>query len=142
MIASTRGWRDQPTRPTYKGCYPPQFVHVDDLLTRTRCFKCGELGHLARNCSQKREDDPALFSGDKETATESETFFSGMTLGDLNVETVLVEQEEFFYTTQTLTSLVILTIRPFLPSRKSCFCTTQTSTRRMELSCSTQTLRR
>ena len=54
--------------------------------------------HLARNCSQKKEDDPSLFSGHKETATESETFFSGMTLGDLNVETVLVEQEEFVFT--------------------------------------------
>ena len=97
-----RGWRDQPTRATYKGRYRPQFahrpqfVHVDDLLTRTRCFKCGELGHLARNCAQKKEDDPSLFNGDKETATESETFFSGMALGDLNVETVFVEQEELF----------------------------------------------
>ena len=85
-----RGWRDQPTRATYKGRYRPQFAHVDDLLTRTRCFKCGEFGHLARNCSQKKEDDPYLFTGDKETATESDTFFSGMALGDLNVETVLV----------------------------------------------------
>ena len=91
-----RGWRDQPTRPSYKGRYGPQFVHVDDLLTRTRCYKCGESGHHARNCSQKKEDDPSLFSGDKETATESETFFSGMTLGELNVETVLVKQEDLF----------------------------------------------
>ena len=52
------------------------------------------MGHLARSCSQKKEDDPSLFTGDKETATESETFFSGMALGDLNVETVLVKQEE------------------------------------------------
>ena len=73
-----RGWRDQPTRAMYKGRYRPQFVHVDDLLTRTRCFKCGELGHLARNCSQKKEDDPSLFIGDKETVTESETFFSAL----------------------------------------------------------------
>ena len=80
----------------YKGRYRPQFVHVDDLLTRTRCFKCGELGHLARNCSQKKEDDPSLFIGDKETVTESETFFSGMALGDINAGTVFVEQEELF----------------------------------------------
>ena len=44
-----RGWRDQPTRATYKGRNRPQFAQVDDLLTRTRCFKCGELEHLARN---------------------------------------------------------------------------------------------
>ena len=97
-----RGWRDQPTRATYKGRYRPQFaqrprfVHVDDLLTRSRCFKCGELGHLARNCAQKKEDEPSLFNGDKETVTGSGTFFSGMALGDLNVETVFVEQEEIF----------------------------------------------
>ena len=30
------------------------------------------------------------------SAATSETFFRGMTLGDLNVETVLVEQEELF----------------------------------------------
>ena len=69
-----RGWRDQPIRATYKGRYRPQLAHVGDLITRTRCFKCGELGHLARNCAQKKEDDPSLYSGDKETATESETF--------------------------------------------------------------------
>ena len=80
----------------YKGESRPHLVHVDDLLTRTRCFKCGELGHLARTCSQKKEDDPSLFAGDKEIVTESETFFNGMALGDLDVETVLAEQEEVF----------------------------------------------
>ena len=37
-----------------------------------------------------------LFCCDKETATESETFFSGMALGDFNAETVFAEQEDFF----------------------------------------------
>ena len=54
------------------------------------------IGASCKELSQKREDDPSLFSGDKETATESETFFSGMTLGDLNDEAVFVEQEELF----------------------------------------------
>ena len=40
---------------------------MDDLLARTRCFKCGELGHLAKECPQN-----------KETITNSETFFCGM----------------------------------------------------------------
>ena len=35
-----RGWRDQPTRATNKGRSRPPFAQVDDLLTRTRCFKC------------------------------------------------------------------------------------------------------
>ena len=66
----------------YKGRNRPHLVHVDDLLTRTRCFKCGELRHLAWTCSQRKEDDPSLFAGDKEIATESETFFSGVARGD------------------------------------------------------------
>ena len=37
--------------------------------------------------------------------------------------------------------VTISVLRPFLPSRKRCLCTTQTLTRRMERSCSTQTLR-
>ena len=89
-----RGWRDQPTRATYKGRNRPQFAQVGDFLTRTRCFKCGALEHLARNCSQKKKDDPSLFSGDKETATESETFFSGMACDDSNVEAVFAAKEE------------------------------------------------
>ena len=89
-----RGWRDQPTRATYKGRYRPLFAHVGDLLTRTRCFKCGELGHLARKYSQKKEDDPSLFSGDKETITESETFFSGMACDDFSTEAVFAEPEK------------------------------------------------
>ena len=100
-----RGWRDQPTRATYKGRYRPQFVNVDDLLTRTRCFKCGALGHLARNCFQKKEDDPSLFSGDKETITEFETFFSGMACDDFSTEAVsqtLTRRKERFSSTQTL----------------------------------------
>ena len=91
-----RGWRDQPTRATYKGRYRPHFAHVDDLLTRTRCFKCGELEHLARNSAQKKEHDPSLFNGDKETATESETFFSGTACDDFSTQAVFAEQEKMF----------------------------------------------
>ena len=43
----------------------------DDLLARTRCFKCGELEHLAKDCPQN-----------KEPTTHSETFFSGMVHND------------------------------------------------------------
>ena len=44
---------------------------MDDLLARTRCFKFGELGHLARDCPRK-----------KERATSSEKIFSGMVCND------------------------------------------------------------
>ena len=91
-----RGWRDQPSRATYKGPCRPEFAHVDDLLTRTRCFKCGKLGHLARNYYKKKEDDPSLFIGDKETVTESETFFSGMACDDFSAEAVFAEREKMF----------------------------------------------
>ena len=110
-----RGWIDQPTRATYKGRSRPQLAHVDDLLTRTRCFKCGELGHLARNCSQKKEDDPSLFSGVRRQSQIPRPFSVAWR------ETISI-------------------LRPFLPSRKGCFCQTQTLTRRKERFCSTQTL--
>ena len=66
-----RGWKDQPTQGTNKGRGRSQLAQVDDLLTRTRCFKCGELGHLAKDCPQNREP-----------TTKSETFFSGMVYND------------------------------------------------------------
>ena len=62
-----RGWKDQPAHGTNKGRGRSQLAQVDDLLARTRCFKCGELGHLAKECPQN-----------KESTTNSETFFSGM----------------------------------------------------------------
>ena len=62
-----RGWKDQPAHGTNKGRNRSQLAQMDDLLARTRCFKCGELGHLAKECPQN-----------KETTTNSETFFSGM----------------------------------------------------------------
>ena len=43
-------------------------------------------GILQGTVLRKRKTTHSLFTGDKETATESETFFSGMALGDLNVE--------------------------------------------------------
>ena len=43
------------------------WLRLDDLLARTRCFKCGELGNFAKECPQN-----------KETITNSETFFKGM----------------------------------------------------------------
>ena len=89
-----RGWREQPTRGTNKGSSRPHFAKVEDLLTRARCFKCGELGHLARNCSQKKEDDASLFSGDKDLVTESEVFFSGMVCDDYNAEAVFFAKKE------------------------------------------------
>ena len=46
-------------------------AQVDDLLARTRGFKCGDLGHLAKDCPQN-----------KEPTTNSETFFSGMVYND------------------------------------------------------------
>ena len=62
-----RGWKDQPAHGTNKGRGRSQLAQMDDLLARTRCFKCGELGHLVKDCHQN-----------KESTTESETFFSGM----------------------------------------------------------------
>ena len=57
-----RGWKDQPAHGSRS-----QLAQMDDLLARTRCFKCGELGHLAKECPQN-----------KETTTNSENFLSGM----------------------------------------------------------------
>ena len=61
-----RGWKDQPAHGTNKGRGRSQLAQMDDLLARTRCFKCGELGPLAKECPQNRG-----------TTTNSETFFSG-----------------------------------------------------------------
>ena len=66
-----RGWRDQLAHGTNKGRGRSQLAQVDDLLARTRCFKCGELGHLAKDCPQN-----------KEPTTNSETFFSGVVYND------------------------------------------------------------
>ena len=66
-----RGWRDRLALESNKGSGRPQLAQVDDLLARTRCFNCGELGHLAKVCPQN-----------KELTTNSETFFSGMVCND------------------------------------------------------------
>ena len=66
-----RGWRDQPAHGTNKGRGRPQLAQVDGLLARTRCFKCGELVHLAKDCSQNMEP-----------TTNSEALFSGMVFND------------------------------------------------------------
>ena len=66
-----RGWRDQPAHGTNNGRRLSQLAQVDHLLARTRCFKCGELEHLAKN-----------FPQNKEPTTNSETFFSGMVYND------------------------------------------------------------
>ena len=66
-----KGWRDQPAHGTNKGRGRPQLAQVDHLLARTLCFKCGALGHLAKDCPQNNEP-----------TTNSETFFSGMVCND------------------------------------------------------------
>ena len=50
-----RSWKDQPTHGPNKGRGRSQLAQVDDLLARTRCCKCGELGHLAKECPQNKE---------------------------------------------------------------------------------------
>ena len=62
-----RRWKDQSTHGTNKERGRPQLAQVDDLLARTHCFKCGELGRLANYCPQN-----------KERTTNSETFFYGL----------------------------------------------------------------
>ena len=62
-----RGWKDQPAHGTNEGRGRSQVAQVDDLLARTRCFKRGELGHLAKDRPQN-----------KEPSINSETFFSGV----------------------------------------------------------------
>ena len=66
-VRLNRGWKDQPVHGTNKGRGRSQLAQMDDLLARTRCFKCGELGHVAKECPQNTE-----------TTINSETFFSGM----------------------------------------------------------------
>ena len=62
-----RGWKDQSAHGTNKGRGRPQLAQVDDLLARTHCFKCGELGRLAKDCPQN-----------KERTTNFETSFYGL----------------------------------------------------------------
>ena len=50
-----RGWKDQPAHGTNKGRGRSQLAQMDDLFARTRCRKCGELGHLAKECPQNKE---------------------------------------------------------------------------------------
>ena len=81
-----RGWRDQPARGTNKGRGRPQLAQVDDLLARARCFKCGELGHFAKDWPQNKGDGASLFSGVKDLVASSETFFIGMVCDEPNAE--------------------------------------------------------
>ena len=67
MIVSTEAEENQPARGTNKGRERPQLAQVDDLLARPRCFKCGHVGHLARDCPENED-----------LVASSETFFSGM----------------------------------------------------------------
>ena len=70
-------------------------------------------GILRGTVLRKREDDPSLCSGDKEAATESETFFSGMACDDSLVEAFFAEKEEKFL----LDSNVDEKEETFLPTR-------------------------
>ena len=115
-----RGWRDQPNRGTTKGRNRPHFAQIEDLLTRTRFFKCGELGHLARNCSQKKEDDPSLFSGDRDVVTGSEAFFSSIVCHDYNDKAVFCLQPKRELKRQRrIRSVVRLRLESFLSTQIS-----------------------
>ena len=50
-----RGWKEQPTWDTYKGRSRPHFAKVEDLLTRTRCFKCGGIGASCEELFSEKE---------------------------------------------------------------------------------------
>jgi hypothetical protein len=44
---------EKKSKPAYKQNNPPQTTYAPERETRT-CFKCGQQGHLARNCLSER----------------------------------------------------------------------------------------